>query len=873
MKVNISKKVFQSLQGYAPYIVVAKGVNNRTSSSRDINKSLKKVQDRIQDDTVKMTHEDAVNLKYWTEVFDRIGRTDSDDVKSVKVLPSHVSLYDRVVSGGNVPNVSPLVNFCNMLSLTYLVSISVDDLSELYGAVSLEHTREPIPFIGLGERDVSKTYKDEVCWHDEHSAISRNWSAKQSLRSAVHKDTTDVFIVMDFDTELEYDNPVSEIVDQLVDGLKNLFDATSVEVQRLSVEESEFEFNYETRKLPDNYQENQVVEDLSKLVKKNVKSTGKKGITKRRVESMGLRDLSTLLGRMDTRMTEVLNEAYGWGLDTTYLEFSRDYQHGDFSSTIGMRLAPQLQLPPQTIASQALKAMEDIGLEKLGLADIEVAPNGFLNMRLDDKKVLAELGVVLTDWENFATSNVGNDETILVETPSANPNKSLHIGHLMNIFLGSALLRLFEKVGFNAEQDNIVNDKGIPVFKALWAMQKFGEENQSEDKKLKPDVLVGKYYVIGSKYYDEDPEAKQEMVDMLVAWEQGDSKIRDAWGDLISKVLKGQEETLARLGEGMGFKWYESELYDDARDIILSMIDGEKVVQLEDGAVIGKIEEEYGLPDVVLLKSNGTTVYHTQDVLLTLKKIEKFAPKKAIWVVGNEHIAHFQRLFSVLDLMGLIEIENLYHYAYGFVYGKDGQKMSSRKGDALDADGLLDMMEAKSDQVLSERNHDLDEDEAAQAVRYVAMNSLKYSFLVTDPFKDMKFDVDRALSFSGQSAPYIMYAYVRANSIVSNYGDLLNTELSDEVSANMTDIDRELLLKIFEYPEIYMSSVNNYMPSYIAEYMFELAKMFNNFYENESINEAENEDSRKLRLAITKATVDTLKDSAEILGMRLVEKM
>jgi arginyl-tRNA synthetase len=324
--------------------------------------------------------------------------------------------------------------------------------------------------------------------------------------------------------------------------------------------------------------------------------------------------------------------------------------------------------------------------------------------------------------------------------------------------------------------------------------------------------------------------------------------------------------TMERIGEEMGHMWFESQIYEKGKEIILSKIDGEKIVRNDDGAVIGKIEQEYGVPDVVLIKSDGTALYHTQDLYLTLLKIEKFNPWKAIWIVGNEQITHFQRLFSLIDSINLMPIDNLYHLAYGFVFDKDGKKMSSRTGDALSADELIDIVKEKVMLVMKDRKMDLDLDDISESI---AIGALKYAFLSSDPFKDMRFDIESSTSFNGKSGPYIMYSYARAKNILKK---ITNTQNISIEGYEMTDLAKELSMKCLEYSDVIVEAANNYSPSLVAEYLFELAKLFNQYYEVENVLGSKGSELKFKEMLVILVS-EILKDGLSLLKISSVDVM
>jgi arginyl-tRNA synthetase len=365
---------------------------------------------------------------------------------------------------------------------------------------------------------------------------------------------------------------------------------------------------------------------------------------------------------------------------------------------------------------------------------------------------------------------------------------------------------------------------------------------------------------------------------MLRDWEAGDEEVMKLWKKVVGWAYEGHLRTFKRLGEEPGHMWYESELYKKGRDIIQSHMGKGVVEKLPDGAVVGRLEDTYGIPDVILLRSDGTSLYHTQDIYLTMQKIEKFHPWHAVWVVGNEQITHFQQLYALLDALGILSYESLYHFAYGLVVDSDGTKLGKNAADAT-ADALLDQMKEAASDVIEQRNIDVEVEDEDAVAESVGIAALRYAFLSRDPFKNIVYDPESAVSFTGKSGPYIMYTYARAKSVlrkalgekIADYGvrEQLDLETSN---IEISKIEREVLLRLLMYPEVVLSAANKYAPNIIADYLYDTASSFNNLYEKLTIAGAEGEQKR-FRLALTKLLTTVLADGMTILGMDVLERM
>ncbi len=768
-------------------VVVAKGINNRTAKSRDIILKLEKLKDKKK-----------------------------------------------------LPNINPFVNFFNVFVLENDINGVYADLVPLYGDLKLETLKKETPFLPVGGKEISFCKQGEEVFSDDHSITHRFKSFEQGERVKVDGEAENIFtcFVCNKNDGSKLQQLASDFAkegESVFGGCWELLKGNPVEI------------DFETKKMVEDLD---VISDLKKLAQSGDK--GNRGLKKRRGESLGFVNEGTMLSELNALLTGVLKNAYpDFNFENkVILSKSPNLNFGHFSTNIAFELSKSLDKKANEVAEEI--AVELRGETRVGsvFSKIEVAKNGFVNFFLTDEYLFKYISKSFSNFENFSSCNIGNGRVVLIESPSANPNKAMHVGHLLNVFLAQSLRAIFEKLGFEVHNDNIINDKGLPICKAMWALKEFGSGLSPETEGMKSDHFVDKYYVLGAQKFKESKEVEAQVREMLVKWESGDKQVVALWRKMISWVLEGHEETMKRLGEEMGHMWFESEIYEVGKKIVKENVDGERIVKTSDGAIVAKLEKKYGVPDAVLLKSDGTSLYHTQDLGLTKLKVEKFNPWLAIWIVGNEQITHFQRLFSLIDSLGLLPIDNLYHLAYGYVFDKDGKKMSSRGGGVLSGDELLDIVKDATG----------DED--------IALGALKYAFLSSDPFKDMKFDLDKAVQFNGRSGPYVVYAHARACSILKN----VKNESEEIKSLELTDLNREILLKCLDYPNVITACANSYSPSTLAEYLYDLAKLFSQMYETEKVLDAK-ENEKTVRILIVKFVRKILRDGLCLLRIKPLERM
>lgn len=865
MKVSVDKKIFEKFPDISEYIIVAKGINVETAASRLIIEESKKNQALLREEISKTGLVNMAKFQRWVEIYQQVLK-EADGNKSFRksVSPTHVALAKRISKGGDLPNINPLVNYYNSFSIRHQIPVGGEDLAGYYGDVSLCFASGNETFMEIGSKSSERVNRGEVVWKDGCSVSCRMWGWRQCDRTKVTDSSRSVLFYFDIDRSL-YGGAINELeqtVSEFANGLVKYFGAT-VETFILDQSNPEVNIDFESKEIPADGIALEEVESAMDEAAKN----GNKGIRRRKPDSMGFFDSTHLENRVGKYIESLLDREDGSTVEgAKIVSRSSTASFGDFSSTLALKSsADSLEMVLEG-AQEIAKEIKEKDSEAL-FDKVNVAKNGFINITLSDQFLVKELLEGYKQGESFGSSEVGSEKTILVESPGWNPNKSVHAGHLLNLFLGKSLLRLFEKIGLVAENDDIDNDRGVPVMQTIWAYITYGEGKTPESEGVKADQFVDRFYLIGKKEYEESEKVEKEVKEILRKWEEGDPEIRRIWQLIVEWGRTGQEETMNRVWEERGYLWHESDVYGTGKEIVKSAVGKGIIEELPDNALIARIENEYGLPDTIVLKSDGTGLYHTQDIYLTVRKKEKFNPWRIVWVVGEEQIAHFQRLFAILDALEIMPIDNLYHYAYSHVVDKTGHKISSRDGGNAGVDGLLDMMRDEVMALLKARGGVAD----INIAETVAIGALKYAFLSTDPFKKIKFDIEQSISFGGRSGPYIMYSYTRAKNILDKVGHLEPSGLDFQEITLEPEL-RSLIVKLTQFPEVILSAANNYYPSTLAEYLYDLAKIFNNFYEN--VNVLKSVGDKKVFMAASVSVVScVLKDGLRILGIRVLDKM
>lgn len=489
--------------------------------------------------------------------------------------------------------------------------------------------------------------------------------------------------------------------------------------------------------------------------------------------------------------------------------------------------------------------------------------------------------------ENYGILRAGQDAPlVMIEFSSPNTNKPLHLGHIRNNLLGFSVSRIMEAAGNRVQKVNLVNDRGIHICKSMIAWQKEGRGATPESAGKKGDHLVGDYYV----RYDQMFKAEvQELVDqgqdkaeaeagapiqgeardMLRRWEAEDPEVRALWSTMNAWVYEGFESTYRRLGISFDKIYYESETYKLGKELVLKGLQEGILYQKEDGSIWADLEAE-GLDQKLLLRSDGTSVYMTQDLGTAHQRYEESAFQSHIYVVGNEQNYHFQVLSIVLKKLGYPWADRLFHLSYGMVELPEG-KMKSREGTVVDADDLMDEMEQTARQMSEElgKLEGFSEKEKQRIYVQIGMGALKYFILKVDPKKNMTFDPSESVDFNGNTGPFIQYTYARIQSVLRKGEDVVRK--SGKEPLNEKEIT--LLRMMYDYPEIILEASRTLNPSLVANFLYELSKEFNQFYHDHSILSADSPEQVSLRMLLAGAIGSIINKGMELLGIEMPERM
>ncbi len=589
---------------------------------------------------------------------------------------------------------------------------------------------------------------------------------------------------------------------------------------------------------------------------------------------------------LETQIKTAFEKLYGAKLESVELQPTRK----DFEGDITVVVFPMLRV----VKGNPVHIGEAIGnylIENVSEIEKFNVVQGFLNIVLSDSYYLNFFNSV-TDFSSFGKGEQSG-KAVMVEYSSPNTNKPLHLGHVRNVLLGYSVAEIEKAAGKKVYKTQIINDRGIHICKSMLAWERFGNGETPDSTGLKGDKLVGDYYVKFDKEYKNqieslkeegktEEEAKvqapliKEAQQMLLKWEAGDEKTVALWNKMNGWVYKGFEETYKSIGVDFDFYYYESDTYLLGKDIIEEGIKKDVFFMKDDGSVWCDLTDD-GLDEKLVLRSDGTAVYMTQDIGTAVQRVKDHPDVGGmIYTVGNEQDYHFKVLFLILKKLGYSWAENLFHLSYGMVDLPSG-KMKSREGTVVDADDLIAQMTETARTISEElgKIDDFSKEEKEALYRMIGLGALKYYILKVDPKKRILFNPEESVDFQGNTGPFIQYTYARIQSILRKANENVMLSLSKQITSDiiLQPKEKELIKIIQQFPETIQLAAENYSPALIANYTYDLVKEFNSFYQNVPILATDNETEKAFRVKLSKAVGEVIKSALALLGIEVPERM
>jgi arginyl-tRNA synthetase len=508
-------------------------------------------------------------------------------------------------------------------------------------------------------------------------------------------------------------------------------------------------------------------------------------------------------------------------------------------------------------------------LEKVEAAGAYV--NFFLNPSYLAHKLIRE---ILSKGERYGAHTYGKGLRVMVEYSAPNTNKPLHVGHLRNDSIGMAISNILEFTGHEIIRANLVNDRGIHICQSMLAYMREGNNLTPEDEGLKGDAFVGKYYVLFHERAKKQPEWEGAARELLRKWEEGDPETRALWKKMRDWALEGFKQTYSRFGSRFDVFFFESEFYDKAGPLLELGVKKGVFKHNDKGALVALLEK-HGLPNKVVLREDGTSIYITNDIALTKHKFEAYNLDWHIFVVASEQNLYFKQLFKIFELLGMPWASKCEHLSYGLVLLPEG-RMKSREGKVIDADELMDATEAAALEEVKKRHTELNEEEARKRAHAIALAAIKFSMLKVSHEKDLLFEIKRAIEFEGETGPYVQYAYARAMSILEKADttseNVLKKLKNMHLDTKTFQKHKQLLRMLAEFEEKVEHAARTREVHVLCQYLIELAKEFNSFYHSTHIISMK-EEERTAMLGLVCAVAQTLKNGLTLLNIPVLQKM
>lgn len=580
---------------------------------------------------------------------------------------------------------------------------------------------------------------------------------------------------------------------------------------------------------------------------------------------------------IEQKLAEVILNVYQLKDIKLEIQENKTEFEGDFT-IVTFPLVKQLKKNPESIG---VELGEGLTTQTELLESFNVV-KGFLNVKVKNQFFVDQFKTVSEQFSNIEKKNA----TVMVEYSSPNTNKPLHLGHIRNNLLGFSVAQILKEAGYDVIKSQIINDRGIHICKSMLAWEKFGKGETPTTDRVKGDKFVGNYYVKFDQEYKkeiaeliangstEDQAKKEaplmkEAQQMLLDWENGDEKVRNLWSEMNSWVYDGFNQTYKRLGVDFDQVQYESNTYILGKDLIQEGLDKGVLYKKEDGSVWCDLTDE-GLDQKLLLRSDGTSVYMTQDLGTAVQRFKENDIQKLIYTVGNEQDYHFQVLFKILGKLGYSWADQLYHLSYGMVELPNG-KMKSREGTVVDADDLMQEMHniAKSAAEELGKLENFTEEEKNENYESVGMGALKYFMLKVDPKKKMLFNPEESIDFNGNTGPFIQYTFARIQSLLNK----ANFEQKEVTEVELNQYEKALIMQLANYKIVVQKSAEVLSPALVANYVYDLVKTYNSFYQSNPILNQEDENVKQIRLNLSNLTAQTIKKSLSLLGIGTVNRM
>lgn len=862
MHFNIDPKIFETYSDLKIGAIIIKGIDNSRRNS-GVEALLRGVAAQRGRQFSKYDFNEEPKIKAWKEAYGKFG------INPNKYPPSIAALLKRVGQGKEIPHINTLVDLYNYFSLKFMIPIGGEDLDWLCGDLNLTYTAEGDAFRPIGSINVEETKEGEVAYKDNGGITCRYWNHRECERTKFTDKTINAVILVEDLSKMHMDE-FGEILREMQNAIIKYIGG-QIEPYILTEDRTSIDLGVEGRrsandsKVPQQEKAHFIQEEAKKkLVKKPGKKSSKKPskkTPKKESKSLELEGADSPKIKVKKAIEAALEKAFDIK-EKANVEYPSDEAHGDYASNIALQLTKQLKKAPQDIAKTIIENLEKGDL----IEKAEVAGPGFINIYLSEKYLNGELKNALK--EDYGKSKIGKNKNLIVEYSAPNIAKPLGVHHLLSTIIGQSLYNIFKELGFNAISINHIGDWGTQFGKLIYAYKKWGKKAEVEKNPI--DELL-KLYVQFHEEAEKDEKLEDEGRNEFKKFEEGDKENRELWEWFVGESMKAINKTYDKIG-GIHFDETQGEsFYEDKMEPILEEGKKKKIFsEGDEGSYIVKYEDE-NTPPLVVQKKDGATLYSTRDLATIKYRVDTWEPVKVLYVVDVAQSLYFKQLYEAASRFDWYE-DQAEHIVFGRMHMKEG-KMSTRKGNVILLEDVLDEAVERASKIIEEKNPDLkDKDEVA---RIVGIGAVKYNILSQNRITDITFDWDTMLSLDGNSAPYLQYTYARAKSILRKAKDATSDTAEDSKPEDVEKIAAKslsLLRALPKYKEYISRAAEEYKPNILTNYLFDLAQKFNSFYNSVPVLKAKKED-QEARLELVEATSQILRNGLSLLGVEVVEEM
>jgi arginyl-tRNA synthetase len=853
MKFKVESEIFKKFPGVRIGVLVVLGMDN-TRRSQEITKLLVEEEKKKNKELAAVDLKEQPKIAPWRQIYQQFGS------KPRKFRPSVEALLRRVAAGNKLPNINPLVDLYNYISLKHFLPVGAEDLDKIKGDIVLGFAQGSEIGQYLGSEEESCCYLGEVIYKDDLGFICRRWNWREGDRTKILAESKNVVVVIEANQNIndkDFKLALNETAQLVKKHLKG-----KVLIQILSSKKNYFDIDYisSCKSTTDGQVASVVPQKVAKRIVPKAQSERKFKFVDKKNLSYSLskqiyQAAVAVVGKRKVKLADIL------------LEHPAQPEHGDYATNMALRLFNRQQKYPNPLdlANAMVNAWRTAGLPK-EVARIEVVLPGFINLWLSPEYLVSQLSEVLKKKNKFGESKIGRGKTVVIDYSAPNIAKPFGIGHIRSTIIGQALYNLYQFLGWQTIGDNHLGDWGTQFGKLIVALKLW---NRKPLKNLKITDLV-KLYV---KFHQEAKE-KPKLEDEARAWfkklEDGNREAKKIWQTCVQTSLKEFNRIYQILGVQIDYAYGEA-FYEDKMPAIIKEAKRKKLAVLSRGALVVMLDE-LNIPPAMLLKSDGATTYATRELACIAYRKKRWQPDLYIYEVSCEQRLYFQQTFAVAVKMGYGKEEQFVHIPHGLIQLPSG-KMSTRKGNIIYLEEVLEKAIKKAEKIIksSETSRGLSQKAQAEVAKAVGIGAVKYFDLLHHPTTGYLFDWQKIFVLEGNSAPYLQYTYTRTQSVNRKArgvkpGQLLpNLKISDEENA--------LLRLIYRFPEVVLMAAQDFSPNLICNYLFDLAQKYNYFYNRQPILKAKPEKLVQFRLGLNLAVGQILKNGLTLLGIETPSRM